>query len=328
VSETLTPFLERLFDRYHQPGYLGSDPVEFVHRYQDPWDQEVVALLASVLAYGNVRQIRASVQGALDRMEAAAGAQGLARWIREAFGEGALPEVSRASRKVFQGWVHRFNRGEDLWILFRLLARSWERHGSLGAHFLSRSEPGGTIETPLNALISDWLAWEPEVRGEFPRSQSFFYLLTAPASGSCCKRWCMFLRWMGRKDAVDPGLWTRKGPWGADWGGRALEASQLVLPLDTHTGRISQYLGLTRRQSLNWKAALEVTERLRACDPYDPTKYDFALSRLGILDLCQKKYRVEVCSACELVQECRFARQKQRSQQRQRQRVSRRLPLP
>jgi len=29
--------------------------------------------------------------------------------------------------------------------------------------------------------------------------------------------------------------------------------------------------------------ALEVTSCLRRLDPYDPTRYDFALSRLGIL---------------------------------------------
>jgi uncharacterized protein (TIGR02757 family) len=120
----------------------------------------------------------------------------------------------------------------------------------------------------------------------------------------------MFLRWMGRRDAVDPGLWTEQGAMAPVVRGRALHASQLIIPLDTHTGRISQYLGLTKRKSLNWRAACEVTERLRLCDPQDPVKYDFALARLGILDLCQKKYRVEVCSTCELLPECRFARKR------------------
>jgi hypothetical protein len=86
-----------------------------------------------------------------------------------------------------------------------------------------------------------------------------------------------------------------------------LKSSQLILPLDTHTGRISQYLGLTRRKSLNWLAALEVTESLRQCEPNDPSRYDFALARLGILDHCRHKYIEDVCGRCDLVEACRFA---------------------
>ena len=37
--------------------YLSSDPLLFPHRYADRHDQEVVALIASLLAYGTVRQI-------------------------------------------------------------------------------------------------------------------------------------------------------------------------------------------------------------------------------------------------------------------------------
>jgi hypothetical protein len=33
--------------------------------------------------------------------------------------------------------------------------------------------------------------------------------------------------------------------------------------------------------------ALEATARLRALDPFDPVRFDFALSRLGILGLLE-----------------------------------------
>src|SRR5690606_28859172 len=95
-----------------------------------------------------------------------------------------------------------------------------------------------------------------------------------------------------------------------------LRTDQLVMPLDTHTGRIGQYLRLTGRKSLNWKAALEVTENLRVCDDQDPVKYDFALARLGILDLCQRKYRAEICRQCELVRVCKFAQKYERNDDR------------
>ncbi|HUP58493.1 MAG TPA: TIGR02757 family protein [Bdellovibrionota bacterium] len=295
---TLGYFLDRLHQDYNDPKYLASDPLEFVHRYRDGWDQEAVALVSALLAYGNVKQIRRSVAGLLTRMESCSSTpRDFVRALRD-------PVRAPEARAALEGFVHRFNRGRDLGTLLELLGRSWEEHGSLGAHFLSHLDPAAPdISGALDALNADWLGWAgKKARG------SFLYLLTAPRDGSCCKRWCMFLRWMGRQDSLDPGLWTAASPLSRTFpGGRFLRASQLVIPLDTHTGRISQYLGLTRRKSLGWRAAVEVTTSLRTYDSADPTRYDFALSRLGILDLCQRKYRAEICERCQLRPHCRFA---------------------
>jgi uncharacterized protein (TIGR02757 family) len=193
------------------------------------------------------------------------------------------------------------------------LGQSWDRHGSLGAHFLKGLSPEDSdISGALDELMREWAEWA----GPRAMKGSFSYLLTAPQNGSACKRWCMFLRWMGRSDpesdeAIDLGLWGAESRLVATFPrGRFLRADQLVIPLDTHTGRISQYLGLTQRKSLNWRAALEVTEALRECSPSDPVRYDFALARLGILDLCQKKYRIEICEKCSLLPVCRFGMEK------------------
>lgn len=292
LRPTLGPFLEKVWAKYHCPEHLGSDPVEFVHRFADPWDQEVVALISAQLAYGNVKQIRRSIQDWLERIRASHGSP--SEWVR---GGGAL-----------SGFVHRLHRDEDLTALARLLRLSWERHGSLGAHLVGGLEPGAlTFERALNQLLSDWKSWHRERTGKAP-SRSLAHFLSAPAQGSCCKRWCMLLRWMGRRDVsrgVDLGLWMSGSPLlGARPG---LQSDQLVLPLDIHVGRISQYLGLTRRKSLNWKAALEITERLRGVDPEDPVRYDFALARLGILDLCKNRYVPGTCERCELFGACRLA---------------------
>lgn len=309
----LQTFLDQLFDQYHRRDFLFSDPLEFPHRYQDPWDQEAVALLSALLAYGNVRQIRRSVDEALRRIHSVAAGP------RE-FIERIDPETAEPALAAFRGFVHRFNSGTDLTLLFLLLGRSWREKGSLGAHFVRYLEPGHeTISGALDGLIADWRGWvrqDPRFRRLARRSPSFGYLLTAPRDGSCCKRWCMFLRWMGRQEAaseesrLDLGLWTRDGALARRTfpEGKWVDPSQLVIPLDTHTGRISQYLGLTTRKSLNWRAALEVTEALRRdCDARDPTRYDFALARLGILDLCQREYRAEICGSCALLTVCRFS---------------------
>jgi uncharacterized protein (TIGR02757 family) len=305
-SDRLRILLGSLQQTYHQKTYLSSDPLEFVHRFEDPWDQETVALLAGLLAYGNVKQIRRSVEDALSRISSVSASP---RAFVQSLGS---PNGVKPAQQAFQGFVHRFNVGADLVLLFSVLARSWREHGSLGAHFVSKLDPRSQdVGDALNDLMLDWRSW---AKTAYPGSGrvakgSFGYLLTAPQDGSCCKRWCMFLRWMGRKDELDPGLWTQGGALSHTFeNGRWLKPSQLVIPLDTHTGRISQYLALTRRKSLGWLAALEVTDSLKVCDPEDPVRYDFALARLGILDLCQRKYQKHICERCQLLPACRFAR--------------------
>ncbi len=82
----------------------------------------------------------------------------------------------------------------------------------------------------------------------------------------------MFLRWMVRKDknGVDFGIWKKIKP------------SQLICPVDLHVARMSRKLGLLSRKQTDWKAALELTERLKEFDPKDPIKYDLALFGMGV----------------------------------------------
>ena len=289
---------------YHQAKYLSSDPLEYVHRYKDPLDQETVALLAALLAYGNVKQIRKSVEEALRRMALVANSP---REFVSGLDDSAF---NKKAGRVFENYVHRFNSGQDLINLFWLLNQSRKKHGSLGSHFLTHHSPGAeTIETALISLLAEWRSWLIAKKSPQTKSPGLAFLLSSPAGGSCCKRWCMFLRWMGRKDQLDLGLWNSDSPLSFTFpsSNHGLIASQLIMPLDTHTGRISQYLGLTQRKTLDWKAAVEVTQALKRIDPHDPTRYDFALARLGILDLCQRRYREEICKKCQLLPACHFA---------------------
>ncbi len=95
-------------------------------------------------------------------------------------------------------------------------------------------------------------------------------LLCHPAAGSACKRLNLYLRWMVRRDDVDPGGWTGVSP------------ARLVIPLDVHMHRIGRGLGLTQSRYANLRTALEITAAFRRIAPDDPVRYDFALTRLGI----------------------------------------------
>lgn len=263
VRLKLKSFLQNNYREYHRKEFLSSDPLEFVHQFETPLEQEWVAIVSALLAYGKVAQIKKSVQGILDRVHNVSQGDSVS-WIRTQ----ALLENSA----IFEGWVHRFNVGSDIAILLGLIAQSWRVYGSVGNHFASHVKPEDeTIESALNLFIDDWRSWLPS---RTPRSVQ--YLLTAPRDGSSCKRWCMLLRWMVREDELDRGLW------------KGIHPHRLVIPIDTHVGKIARHLKLCTRNTLNWKAALEITRNLKKYDREDPTRYDFSLARVGILDLYEQ----------------------------------------
>lgn len=79
----------------------------------------------------------------------------------------------------------------------------------------------------------------------------------------------MFLRWMVRDDNLDLGLWKK------------VDKKDLIIPLDTHTFKVSQKLGLLQRKTYDLKSAILLTQKLKEFDNQDPIKYDFALYRIG-----------------------------------------------
>ena len=253
---------------------IAPDPLQLVLRYHDPRDQEVAGLIAAAFAYGRAEYIVSNIGAVLDKMTPSP-----ARYL-DTFNE-------REATKRFAGFAHRFHKTADLVALLGCIARV----GSLGDLFKAcydDSDPD--IGPSLSRFVARLLL--PAARRPLPASLN--YLLTDPRDGSACKRMNLYLRWMIRRTPPDLGLWTFADP------------AKLVMPLDTHIHRITTFLGLGTRKSADWKAARAITDRLADFDPSDPVRYDFALCRLGILDLCSRKRRKENCDVCLLRDVCRF----------------------
>lgn len=260
----IAAYLEDAYARYHHPRYLESDPLEYLHRFQDPKDQEVIGVFAALMAYGNVKQIRGSVEKFLGRIEKT----GLTpkEWIL----------VADEFPLFWKGFVHRFNDARDWELLSGWLSLSHQRYGSLAAHFaFVASRDQVALSEAFGRVAEEWRL----SAGKEAQRSSVKHLLSSPGTGGTCKRWWMFLRWMIRQDRLDPGPWQKLLPPGAK---RRFLPDELFMPLDVHTGRLSQSLGLTHRRSLNWKAVVEVTDALKTIDPTDPVRYDFSLCRIGM----------------------------------------------
>ncbi|MBI5562990.1 MAG: TIGR02757 family protein [Deltaproteobacteria bacterium] len=278
----LKVYLDRLNTRYGK-AYLPSDPLEFVHGYRTPEDREVAGLIASSLAYGRVEGIRRSVGAVL-------GAMGKSP---AAFAMRFDPARDRAA---FAGFVHRFNRAADIRCLVWFARRMMEEAGSIGAFFTKGCPEGAEMKEALAAFSENVLGighgGAYPGRG-LPKDAGVRFFFPSPKDGSACKRLNLYLRWMVRRgDALDFGIWKEVDP------------ARLIVPLDTHIARISSNLGLTKRSTPGWKMAAEVTAALKRLDPHDPVKYDFALTRLGILAACPSRRDKEKCAACMIREVC------------------------
>ena len=241
--------LEVLYWKYNRAEFVHPDPIEFLHGYGEVRDREIVALVASSLAYGRVAQILSSVSFALAVMKPSPYA-----FVMETH--------PHAIRVKLSGFKHRWTTGDDLAVMLAGVSAVLKQYGSLEACFNAGHDGSG--ETVLPALIS----FAEELRSAAGTAASS--LIPSPSRGSACKRLNLFLRWMVRRDEVDPGGWKDVAP------------ARLIVPLDTHMHRICRALGMTDRKGADMRAALEVTDAFRGIVPEDPVRYDFALTRLGI----------------------------------------------
>ncbi len=217
------------------------DPLFIASKYSD----ESIALICALFAYGNAGQIvkfLASLDFSL------------------------LEESEENISKVLSSHYYRFQKSEDVIALFIALKRLKEQ-SSIESLFYDG------YKKEHNILDGLWNFLE-KIQTLYPRNTHGYNFLIGSlpkkvTSAGTYKRYMMYLRWMVRKDKLDMGLWT------------SIDKKDLIMPLDTHTFKMSQKLGLLKRKSYDMKAAIELTETFKKWDINDPIKYDFALYRIG-----------------------------------------------
>jgi uncharacterized protein (TIGR02757 family) len=244
---TIGEALEALYLRFNRPEFVPPDPLEFVLPWRDLRDREVTGLLASSLAFGRVVSIRRSVG-----------------FVLELLGDRPARTLSEAPPGAFDealaSFVHRFVRGSQVSLLLGGIGRVLREAGSLEALIrmrVPRDDSDLTIRPALSGFV------------EALRAASGLGDCFLLPRGGARKRMHLFLRWMVRRDVVDPGGWE-------------IDPARLLVPLDTHLFRIGRRLGMLTRSTPDEEAARELTDSFRTIRPDDPVRYDFALTRFGI----------------------------------------------
>jgi uncharacterized protein (TIGR02757 family) len=280
----LKKLFEGLYNRFNHRNLIKPDPLQFVYRYASPSDKEIVAFLAAALAYGRVEQIEKSLSSLFMRM-------GKSPY---AFVQG----FDKAKRERLNSFKHRFTTGQDISDLLALLKKVLSRYGSIQKFFIQGYSPNDKNVIPAltrfcNSLYAIYSKQHSgAVRHPVDKvSRGLKFLLAGPEGGSACKRLNLFLRWMVRKDDVDLGLW------------KLVDKAKLIVPVDVHIGRLCRILGFYNHKTISLASAVEITESFAKIEPTDPVKFDFALSRIGIIEGCNGKYRA-ACECCELFGFC------------------------
>jgi len=184
-----------------------------------------------------------------------------------------LDESEEKIKQNLQGYYYRFQNTQDVINIFIALRRLKQQNSLEELFYEAYKKENSVLEGIDNLItkISSTINYT---------SQGFTFLISSnfkrdkqgiikEIGNAPYKRWNMFLRWMVRDDCLDLGLWKN------------INKKDLILPLDTHTFKVSQKLGLLDRKNYDLKSALLVTEKLKLFDETDPIKYDFALYRIG-----------------------------------------------
>ncbi len=240
--------LEQQYTLYNDRKYVHPDPLEFLYDYKEVKQREVAGLVAASLAYGQVKQILKSVSKVL-----------------KVLGPEPAEFLLKTGRKeldyLFKDFKHRFTTGEELAGFLANTGHAIRKYGSLYECFVSGHEKEKDL---LPAILN----FSKELR--LGDCNGYNSLMPMPGGKCAYKRVNLYLRWMVRKDNVDPGGWD------------GISSSKLIIPLDVHMHRVSLLHKLTERKQADMNAARQITDALKKFDPEDPVKYDFALTRPGI----------------------------------------------
>jgi uncharacterized protein (TIGR02757 family) len=238
---------------------LEPDPLQFLHLLSDERDIEIVGLLSSIFAYGNVKQIENTLKKLLNIFE------GQPYLFIKNF------NLEKDGKKLIN-LNHRFYTAEDVKKLFMVLNKEINHFGSIKRIFFNNYNFSDFhVKIGITNFSNHFINSFNKNFGHISNGIKFMFPL--PEKGSACKRMNLFLRWMVRKDELDFGFWNE------------IPQNKLIIPVDTHVARICKSLKLTKRKNVSWQMADEITNNLKKYDPQDPVKYDFAICHIGIRKL-------------------------------------------
>lgn len=245
MDASVKRLLRRYADRYETTDFLDGDPSCFMHQVEGASNREATAFVASCLSFGSRKQFLPKISQVIECADG-----DVDSWVRSGGFEMDFPRCGGDC--FYRFFTHGCMNG-----FFRAYRRMLDDYGTMGAYI--RQTAFGDGFAAVSAICRHFAGLADGA-------------VVPKNAQSACKRVCMFLRWMVRRNSpVDLGLWS-------DF----VDRKSLVIPLDTHVLQQALRLGLLKSGTSSMAAARRLTEALREVFPDDPLKGDFALFGYGV----------------------------------------------
>ena len=259
--------LQLLAEKYEKTEFINGDPSWFMHQIEGNENKELISFIASSLSYGSRKQFLPKIQMILDHIM-------LCNAEKTDGKINTIPSPTAAKEWLIKGRYKELfpNKQDSFYRLYSYqtfrtfldaLATMVIEFGSIKNYLISTYNIGSKEKIAAIEAVDAITTWfnKHDSKGVIPKNSS-----------SSCKRVCMFLRWMVRKDSpVDLGIWND-----------IIAQDSLIIPMDVHVVTESIKMGLIKSKSTSMANARKLTEELRKIFPEDPTKGDFALFGLGV----------------------------------------------
>ena len=236
--------LDKLVKQYETVEFIKDDPIQIPHRFKTEEDITISAFITSCFAYGNRKVFIEKLNELFNKID-----------------NKPSEYVKDFNPNLLKDFGYRFSKDTDVICFFAKLHELYKKGSSIKELF--KKNYNDDIQKMMQSVCNYFY-------NDCNLTQGYCHLFPNPQKGCAMKRVSMFLRWMVRKPPVDFGIWD------------FIPLSELVIPLDTHVTRMSRSLGLLERNSNDFKAVRELTDKLKQFDNKDPIKYDFALFGYGV----------------------------------------------
>lgn len=240
--------IDELARKYETEDFIKNDPVQFPHRFTRKEDIEIAGFISSLIAFGSRKAF-------IEKLDS----------LFKSMNNKPLEFVLNFDPKKLKGFKYRVFKEEDMIEVFHILHKLYKEDGGLLALFEYGYKQDRTINTMLNVVVDYFYS---NIKNDVGRG--FYNMVPSPKNKGAMKKMNLFLRWMVRKGPVDLGIWD------------FIPASELLIPLDLHVSRLSREMGLLKRNTDDFTAVLELTQKLKEFSPEDPAKFDFAIFGLGV----------------------------------------------
>jgi uncharacterized protein (TIGR02757 family) len=242
-------YLDNLEKNYKNIKTIYTDPIKYVYQFQDSYNKELVGLMIALFSYGNIKAMFQFMDQFIDYLK-----------------PDPINKIMDFKDNYNINLYYRFQSKNDIkniFMVFKELIINDPSQKYLFKIYYNFNNNFTNIYPLLDNFIENIKTFIPKKI----RTDGITHYFCLRNKNSVLKRYCLFFRWMVRKNYPDFGLYN------------FLEPKMLIFPLDTHILHFAYTNHIISSKISSRKNAIKITDYFKQFCPEDPLKYDFYIIR-------------------------------------------------